>query len=163
MPKIKLDATDYKILNLLQDNSRLKIKELSAKLNLSTTPIFERIKKMERHGIIDRYIAVVNPEKLGIKLNAFAQISLKSHSKKEIKEFVQHIVKFSEVMECHYVTGGYDFMLKVLVADIKEYNEFILDKLADVPNIGKVESALSLAVEKHSRVIPLKEEITDSF
>lgn len=152
----KLDAIDYQILSMLQQDCRMTIKELSARLSLTTTPVFERIKKMEKLGIIDRYIAVINPEKLGKKLNAFAQISLKEHSKAAVKAFVEHIISFPEVMECHYVTGAADFILKVLVADIEEYNQFVLNKLADVPNIGKVESALSLSVEKKSSVIPLK-------
>lgn len=151
----KLDPIDLKILHLIQQNSRLTTKELAEKIHLSTTPTFERIKKMERNGIIDRYVAIVNPEKLGIKLSAFAEISLKNHSKNAIRDFVEKVVEFPEVMECHYVTGGYDFMLKVMVTDIKAYNHFILEKLAEVPNIGKVESALSLSVEKHTNVVPL--------
>ena len=111
----KLDETDYKILNLLQKDSRIKIKDISAQLHLSTTPIFERIKKMERAGIIERYVAVLNPEKVGKKLNAFAHISLKEHSKKAVKEFVKIITDFPVVMECHYVTGGADFIIKILV------------------------------------------------
>lgn len=151
----KLDIIDLKILDLLQQNSRLKTKELAEKINLSTTPTFERVKKMERSGIIQRYVAIVDAEKLGIKLSAFAEISLKDHSKKAIKDFVDQVVKFPEVTECHYVTGGYDFMLKVMVHDIKAYNHFVLDKLAEVPNIGKVASALSLSVEKYTNMIPL--------
>ena len=113
---------------------------------------------MERNGVIRRYVAIVDAEKLGIKLSAFAEISLKDHSKDAITHFVEQIVQFPEVTECHYVTGGYDFMLKVMVPDIKAYNDFVLEKLADVPNIGKVASALSLSVEKYTNVIPLEDD-----
>lgn len=153
-----LDAIDLHILRLLQQNSRWTTKEIATRVNLSTTPTFERIKKLERAGIIEGYGARVNAEKLGIKLNAFAEISLKDHSREAVRAFVDKIVSFPEVMECHYVTGGYDFMLKVLVPDIKAYNHFILEKLSEVPNIGKVESALSLSVEKHSLAVPLGEK-----
>ena len=152
---MQLDEIDYKILNLLQTNARVTIKELSSQLNLSTTPVFARIKKMEKEGIIDKYIAVLNPEKLGKKLNAFANISIKDHSKKAVEAFVETIVDFPEVMECHYVTGSADFIVKVLVEDIEKYNLFILEKLSAVPNIGKVESLFSMSVGKKSYVIPL--------
>lgn len=151
----KLDEIDLKILGLLQVDARMTIKEIAAQLNLSTTPIFARIKKLENEGIIDRYVAVLNPEKLGKKLNAFANISIKEHSKKAVQDFVEKVISFPEVMECHYVTGTADFILKVLVEDIEQYNLFVLDKLADVPNIGKVESLFSLSVGKKTNVIPL--------
>lgn len=152
---VKLDATDLKILDLLQQDARMTIKELSKRLNLSTTPVFERIKKLEKNGVIDRYIAVLNPEKLGKKLNAFANISVKDHAKDEVEMFVERIIAFPEVMECHYVTGTSDFLIKVLVNDIEQYNLFVLEKLSAVPNIGKVESLFSLSVRKKSNVIPL--------
>lgn len=152
---MKLDEVDLKILRLLQEDARMTIKEIAGQLNLSTTPIFARIKKLENEGIIDRYIAVLNPEKLGKKLNAFANISIKEHSKQAVKDFVENVVSFPEVMECHYVTGNADFIIKVLVDDIEQYNAFVLDKLADVPNIGKVESLFSLSVGKKTNVIPL--------
>ena len=152
---IKLDPTDLKILNLLQQDGRMTIKELSNQLNLSTTPVFERIKKLERSGIIDRYMAVLNPEKLGKKLTAFAHISIKDHSKEQVEAFVERVVSFPEVLECHYVTGAADFLIKVLVDDIEKYNLFVLEKLSVAPNIGKVESLFSLSVRKKTIEIPL--------
>ncbi len=151
----KLDSTDFQILNLLQQDGRMTIKELSTRLNLSTTPIFERIKKLEKSGVIDRYMAVLNPEKLGKKLTAFAHISIKNHSKEQVEGFVERVISFPEVLECHYVTGAADFMIKVLVEDIEKYNHFVLEKLSIVPNIGKVESLFSLSVRKKTTEIPL--------
>ena len=151
----KLDASDLQILNLLQQDGRMTIKELSKRLNLSTTPIFERIKKLEKSGIIDRYIAVLNPEKLGKKLTAFAHISIKDHSKKQVEGFVEQVISFPEVLECHYVTGASDFMIKVLVEDIEKYNYFVMNKLSVVPNIGKVESLFSMSVRKKTMTVPL--------
>ncbi|HFA50722.1 MAG TPA: Lrp/AsnC family transcriptional regulator [Bacteroidetes bacterium] len=151
----KLDSTDLKILNLLQQDGRMTIKELSGKLNLSTTPVFERIKKLERSGVIDHYSAILNTEKLGMKLTAFAHISIKDHSKELIEAFVKEVTEFPEVQEFHYVSGASDFMIKVLVQDIEKYNHFILDKLLSVPNIGKVESLFSLRARKKTAIVAL--------
>ena len=150
-----LDKIDKQILVLLQKNARITVKEISNQLNLSSTPIFERIKKLEKHGIIDHYTAVLNDEKFGKKLNAFAHISLRNHSKAMIASFVNQIEEIPEIMECHYVAGGADFILKILVQDMEEYNEFLMEKLLDIPNIGKMESFLSLTVSKKTSVISL--------
>ncbi len=150
-----LDPTDQKILDLLQQDGRMTVRELSSQLSLSTTPVFERIKKLERAGIIDHYAAVLNTEKLGIKLKAFTHISLKDHSKELVEEFVQCITDFPEVMECHYVTGDSDFIIVILVEDMEKYKEFVLEKLFDVPNIGKLESYFSLSVGKKTNRITL--------
>lgn len=152
---MKLDRTDYRILELLQQDARMTIKELSGQLNLSTTPVFERIKKLEKSGIIDHYTVVLNADKLGKKLNAFANISIKDHSKEMVQAFVAQIVSFPEVMECHFVTGAFDFMIKVLVEDIEQYNHFVMEKLSAIPNIGKVESLFSLSVGKKTTIVPL--------
>jgi DNA-binding Lrp family transcriptional regulator len=153
--ELKLDAIDYKLLMLLQQDCRMKIKDLAAELNLSTTPTFERIKKLERAGVIDAYVAVLNPEKIGKKLNAYVHVFLKEHSKEIVLKFVKMVTVFPEVMECHYVTGGADFVLKVLVNNIEEYNHFLLEKLVTIPNIGRTESFLSLSVEKKTTMIDL--------
>ena len=152
----QLDHTDQKILELLQKDGRMTVKELSERLNLSTTPIFERIKKLERNGIIDHYTAVLNLEKIGKKFTAFAHISLKDHSKVKVEEFVQKITALSEVMECHYVTGGFDFIIKILVDDMDRYKEFMIERLFDIPNIGKIESFLSLEARKNTSFIQLR-------
>lgn len=143
----KLDETDHKILHLLQQNARMTVKEMSEQLNLSTTPIFERIKKLEKSGIIDHYTAVINQEILGKKLTAFAHISFKDHSKELIAAFEGKILALPEVQECHYVTGGADFIIKILVRDIERYKEFITEKLFSIPNIARIESFLSLQVK----------------
>ena len=148
----KLDETDRKILELLQKNGRMSVKEMSGHLNLSPTPIFERIKKMEKSGIIDHYTTVLNLEKLGKKLNAFAHVSFKDHSKELISEFEDKILALPEVQECHYVTGGADFIIKIQVNDIERYKEFVTEKLFGIPNIARIESFLSLQVKRKSAV-----------
>ena len=151
----KIDYIDAKLLSLLQQDGRQTIKELAAQLEMSTTPIFERIKKLEKAGIIDHYAAVLNPDKLGKKLYAFAHISLKDHSKKLVNEFTQQIIEVPQVMECHYVTGDSDFILKILLDDMEKYREFVMNSLFEMSNIAKVETFLSLSVSKQSNVIVL--------
>jgi len=151
-----LDKIDIHILDVLQQDGKTTIKDLATELSMSNTPVFERVKKLERSGVIDHYAAVLNPEKLGLKLNAFAHISLKDHGKKIVESFVQDIVALDEVMECHYSAGGADFIIKILVEDMEAYNLFVTEKLLDIPNIGKLESYFSLSVKKQrGRIRPL--------
>lgn len=152
-----LDKTDKSILELLQENARLTIKEIAGKLHLSTTPIFERIKKLEKNGIINRYVALLNHRKLGKKLTAFIDISIKDHSKSALEAFVRQIITYDEILECHHVTGESDFMLKVVLRDVEAYNDFVLEKLSTVPNIGKIESRFSLSTRKSTTAIRLED------
>lgn len=150
------DETDKAILRLIQENSRLTIKEIAEKLYLSTTPIFDRLKKLEKNGVIDRYVALVNGKKLGKQLTVFVNISISKHGKDALNGFVTAITKFPEVMECHHISGNADFLLKLILEDINAYNTFILDKLSIIPNIGKVESRFSLSERKNTTVIPIE-------
>ncbi len=144
----KIDETDRRILQLLQENGKKTIKDLALELNLSTTPTFERVKKLEKAGIIDHYSAVLNADKLGKTLYAFAHISLKDHSKKLVTAFTEQITTIDQVQECHYVTGDSDFILKILLNDMEAYRDFMMNQLFDMSNIAKIESFLSLSVLK---------------
>lgn len=159
----KLDTTDLAILRMLQTDARLTIKEIAAELNLSTTPIFERIKRLDRQGVIERYVAVLNQRLLGKKLIAFVDISMKDHSKKAIEGFVKVVIDYPEVLECHHVTGESDFHLKVVIEDIEMYNQFVLNKLSTVPNIGKVETRFSLSERKLTNVLDLDLELIKRY
>ncbi|MEM1326247.1 MAG: Lrp/AsnC family transcriptional regulator [Bacteroidota bacterium] len=158
MQPVKLDDTDRKILELLQKDARLTIKEMAAQLQLSSTPVFERIKKLEKAGIIDKYVALVNADLLGRKVNAFVHVSLKKHDNKSVKAFEQTINEFSEIMECHHVSGNHDFLLKVLVRDMEHYHQFLRHQLSVLPNIGKTETLFSLSVRKSTTVVAIGEE-----
>lgn len=151
-----LDDIDRHILKKLQENNRITIKEMASELNLSTTPIFERMKKLEREGFIAKNVAILNPELLDLNLVVFISISISDHSISALDEFVERVVQFPEVLECHHVTGQSDFLLKVILKDIKEYNEFVLSKISTVPNIAKVESSFSLSVRKNTQMLPIK-------
>lgn len=152
---MKLDKIDYQIIDMLQKDGRMTIRDMAQQLNLSTTPIFNRIKKLEQDGVIEKYIAQINPKKVDKALFAFVHLSIKEHSKEAVDAIVEQVTSFPEVMECHYVTGGADFVLKVLVKNMEEYNVFVTEKLFTVKNIGKIDSLLSLSIPKHSNVIPL--------
>ena len=148
-----LDSTDKAILNILQEDSSITIKQIAQRLHLSTTPIFDRMKKLEKAGVIKKYVALVDNTKVGKSLTVFINISIKEHGKDAIDDFIGEMIKFDEVMECHHVSGDSDFLIKLLVADIASYNNFILEKLAVIPNIGKVESRFSLSERKNTTVV----------
>ncbi|MBK3517727.1 Lrp/AsnC family transcriptional regulator [Carboxylicivirga marina] len=136
-----LDSTDKQLLKLLQQNAKMTTKQLAHHLNLSTTPVFERIKRLERTGIIEKYVAIINKEKVGKELVAFCNVSLKHHSHDVIKEFESEIAKLPEVIECHHIAGMFDYTLKVITQNMDTYHNFIYNKLASVDHVGNVQSS----------------------
>ncbi len=149
----KLDLIDIQILSFLQKDAKLTNKEIAAQLNLTTTPVYERIKKMEREGVIDKYVALINHQKVGLQLAAFCNVSLKEHSKIFIEKFETEILTFSEVNECYHIAGMFDYLLKVVVADMAAYQNFIINKLATLENIGTVQSSFVMTNIKQSTMI----------
>ncbi|HKK76311.1 MAG TPA: Lrp/AsnC family transcriptional regulator [Saprospiraceae bacterium] len=150
-----LDKTDLAILRRLQKDNRATIKQMAAELNLSTTPIFERLRKLEQKGYIKDQVAVLDPVKLDLKLTAFISISISDHSRDDLNAFADQVVIFPEVLECHHVSGQSDFILKVVVKDIEAYNQFLLDKISTVPNISNIESSFALSSRKVSTALPI--------
>jgi len=151
----KLDLIDFKILDLLQEDGRVTIKKISELLDLSTTPVFERIKKLEREGYIKKYVALLNHRKLDLKQVVFIQLTLKEHSRSFIEKFANEVKMFPEVVECYRITGNFDFLIKVLVADIESYENFILTKLSLLSNLGNVQSHIALSEIKSTSKINL--------
>lgn len=147
---MKLDAIDIKILDILQKNGRITIKKMSEQLNLSTTPVFERIKKLEKEGLIQHYAALLNERKLGLKQTVFISLTLKEHSRSYLEKFENEVKSFPEVMECYRITGNFDFLVKVLVKDIEAYENFILTKLSLLKNLGNVQSHIALSEAKNT-------------
>ena len=133
----KLDKTDIEILRLLQQNSNRTIKNIADVLGMTTTPIFERIKKLEKKGFIDKYAAILNSRMLGLKLTVFVGITLKNHTRSYLEKFVTTIKGFTEVVECHRVSGNFDYLLKLTLVDIEDYEQFILTKLAIIVKLSK--------------------------
>ncbi|MDD7886976.1 Lrp/AsnC family transcriptional regulator [Flavivirga sp. 57AJ16] len=150
-----LDKIDLRILNILQNNSNLTTKELAAKVNLSTTPVFERVKKLEKEGYIKKYKAILDSEKLDRGLMVFCNIRLKEHTRKIGNQFVKDILSLDEVIECYNISGDYDFLLKVLVKDMKDYQNFVLNHLGELQNIGSAHSTFVMGEIKNSYLVPL--------
>jgi len=150
-----LDDTDKKILTLLQENSKINIKELALKTNLTQTPVYERIKRLEKTGVIKNYIAVLNKEKIGLKVEVFCQVTLLVHSKELINKFETAIEKMDEVIECFHVAGNYDYLLKIIVKDMKNYQNFLKNKLSVLASVGNVQSTFVMTSTKNNNVLPL--------
>ncbi len=154
---MKLDDIDLQILMLLQENAKLTNKEIAANLGLTTTPVYERIKRLEKRGFIKNYVALVDRRKVGMGLMAFLSVSLKEHSKKALLKFEQEIIQFPKVLECYHIAGQYDFILKIMVRDMQDYHNFTFNKLATMHNIGHVQSDFVMNDIKLSTSIPLKD------
>ncbi len=152
------DGTDIKILKILQENSALTTKELAAMVNLSPTPVFERVKRLERLGYIKKYTAILDAEKLSNGFVVFCNIRLKQHSKKLGKEFMDAIINIEEITECYNISGDYDFMLKIHLQSMKRYQDFVLNTLGEIDSIGSLQSLFVMGEIKNSYAIPLTDE-----
>lgn len=153
--KYSIDATDLQILRELQRNARLTTKELAARVNLSTTPVFERVKRLERDGIIDRYVAVLNAEKLNQGFVVFCQVKM-NRLGRDIAADVNRTVKdIPEVTECYNISGQYDYLLKIHAPNMKYYQEFVLNVLGTIPHLGSLESTFVMDEIKHEYGISL--------
>lgn len=150
-----LDETDRKILRILQRNSDLTVKELAAKLHLSTSPTFERQKRLERDGYIERYMAVVNPHKVGNGIMVLCNIRLKQHSQELIQEFMNVVQNLEEITECYNTSGDYDFLIKVYAHDMKSYQQFILNTLGTINCIGSLHSIFIIDETKNTHGVPI--------
>ena len=150
-----LDHTNLKILKLLQEDCKISNKELASRLNLSTTPVFERIKKLEKAGYIENYTALLNERKIGLKQTIFIGISLKGNTRSYLKNFSQQINKFPEVVEAYQVSGNFDFLLKLVLEDIDAYEKFVQTKLSLISDIRKVHSYIAIKKEKYTTQLDL--------
>lgn len=150
---IALDQKDLAILKLLQHNARITVKEISDKVNLSTTPVYERIKWMEETGVIKQYTTLVDPAKLNKRLMVIGYVSLKQHNKTAGSKFVKAIHEMNEVLECYSISGEFDFMLKIVVEDMNAYYDFHVNRLSELENIGNVQSIFVMGVVKDTDIL----------
>lgn len=139
-----MDIIDRKILMQLQINAKQNTKEIANRVGLSITPTYERIKKLEQQKVIKSYVALLDNEKIGKQVIAYCQITLLKHQKELADNLKKKILALDEIMECHQVSGNYDFLLKVVVDDIKEFHEFINEKLSNVDGISTIHSSIVL-------------------
>lgn len=151
-----LDETDVRILELLQADALLTNKELADKLGKSITPVYERIRRLEKEGYITRYAAILDKNKLGRNVVAFTNVQLKQHAQQILTSFEKSIVKFEEVMECYHMTGVYDYLLKIVVTDMNAYRDFIVNKLAKLTDIATVQSSFVMTEVKHETAYKIK-------
>jgi Lrp/AsnC family transcriptional regulator, leucine-responsive regulatory protein len=152
---MNLDSIDYKILSELQREGSLSNVELARRVNLSPSPCLARVKALEASGVIDRYVALANPSKLGLGLSVFINISLKEQSKAALAEFEQRIAEHEEVMECYLMTGDSDYLIRVAVPDLPALEKFILEQLTPIPGIEKIRSSFALKQVRYKTALPL--------
>lgn len=151
-----LDSTDLAILRELQKNARLTLKELAEKVNLSTTPVYERWKRLEQLGYISQYITKLDPEKFNQNFTVFCMVKLRRLNYFVAEKFVNSVIRLPEVTEVHHISGDYDYMLKIIVPSIKAYKEFILSVLGHLDPVGSIESHFVMEVLKHTHEFPLE-------
>jgi Lrp/AsnC family transcriptional regulator, leucine-responsive regulatory protein len=152
---ISLDTIDLRILNHLQQDGSLSNVELAKRVHLSPSPCLVRVKAMEASGAISRYVALVNAKALGLGLNVFINISLKSQGKEALADFERRICEHDEVMECYLMTGDSDYLIRVVVADIGALERFILEQLTPIAGIEKIRSSFALKQVRYKTALPL--------
>ena len=150
-----IDTIDIKILNLLQRDAKMSIQSIADKVNMTKTPIYERIKKLEENGVIEGYTALVNPKKTVGGMFVFCSVSLDVQKIEEIETFKKAVRELPEVLECYLMGGANDFLLKVMVADLDAYHQFSSGKLAALNNVNQIKSTFVLDVVKKANGIPL--------
>jgi DNA-binding Lrp family transcriptional regulator len=145
---ISLDTIDKKILTLLQQNSKANFKEIAMQIGLTQTPTYERIKRLEKAGVIKKYQAILDKEKVGFMVEVFCQVRLLVHSKELISKFEKAVAKMDEVYECFHVAGNYDYLLKVVVRDMNSYQVFLKNKLSVLDSVANVQSTFVMTSTK---------------
>ncbi len=144
-----LDKTDLQILRTMQENARLTIKEIAAQVHLSSTPVFERLKRLEAKGYIKKYIAVLDAEKLHRGFLVFCRVKMSRLNREIAREFAQVIRDIPEVTECYNTSGSFDYLLKIQAADMQTYREFVLNVLGTIEHLGSLESVFVMDEVKH--------------
>jgi DNA-binding Lrp family transcriptional regulator len=152
---VELDEKDRAILRLLQDDAKITVREIAAQVHLSTTPVHERIKRMEEAGVILRYATLIDHSKVKKGLMAICYVSLKEHNKRTGGKFIKTIQELPEVMECYIISGEFDFQLKVVVENMDAYYDFHVNKLGQLENVGHVQSTFVMGVIKQTHQILL--------
>lgn len=145
-----IDSKDAAILHLLQQNARITVKEIADQIHLSTTPVHERIKRMEANGIIKQYATLLDHTKVKRGLIAICYVSLKEHNKTAGTKFVKAIHQMPDVVECYTISGEFDFMLKVMCEDMNAYHDFHVNKLSQIENMGHVQSIFVMGIIKQT-------------
>ncbi|MFD2550864.1 Lrp/AsnC family transcriptional regulator [Bizionia sediminis] len=149
------DTTDIQLLHYLQADAKQTTKELAHKLNLSVTAVYERIKKLERSGVIAQYVALVDKNKIDRSFVAFCHIKLVQHTQDNIVKFEREVTSLKEVVACYHISGDYDYLLKVVVQDMEKFRDFMVKKLTSISHIGSTHSMFVINEVKHTTAIRL--------
>jgi Lrp/AsnC family transcriptional regulator, leucine-responsive regulatory protein len=152
---VKIDKTDLKILKIIQEDGRITNLQLSTQIGLSPAPTLERVRKLEKHGIVDSYHASVNADNMGLGIKAVIQVSLVRQLDNALQNFKRQIMEIDEVVECVQVTGAFDYQLSVIVKDIPAFDVLIAERLSKVEEIGQMQTYVVLSTVKKSNVLPL--------
>lgn len=159
---MNIDAFDRAILERLQEDGRISNQDLAAAVNLSPSPCLRRVRRLEEEGLIEGYVVRLNARKLGLKLTAFLHISMDRHTPERFDNFEAAIADFPEVLECHLVTGqDADYLLKVVVEDMDDYQQFLLDKVTRIGGVTGVHSSFVLKSPKNRTALPVRVSVPD--
>jgi DNA-binding Lrp family transcriptional regulator len=154
-PLQQLDDIDRQILYLLQENSRISSAELARRVSLSAPGLQKRLRKLEENGVIGRYVTLVNREALGLDLLCFAQVTLAHHQPECVGQFCDRVKGLSEVLECHHLSGEFDYLLKVVVANHQHLEKFLSEKITRIPGVDRIRTSIVLNEIKASTSLPL--------
>ena len=154
MPEL-IDDTDIRILRELQENGRLTNVELAQRINLSPSPCLARVRALEKARIVDRYVALLDPNKLGLSLSVFIQIRLERQVEKSLERFEVAMRRYPQVMECYLMTGDADYLIRVVVEDVRALERFIVDELSKIPGLANIRSSIALKQVKYRTALPL--------
>lgn len=152
---VKIDATDRKILEILQANSNITNAQLAKEIGLSPAPTLERVNKLETSGVIRSYHAVIDPASVGLGVSTFVMASLKGHNKDNIEKFIFAIRRIPEIVECHHLTGAADFILKIVCIDIAAYQQLMLERVSNIDVVDSLQSMVILSTFKDSKSLPI--------
>lgn len=153
---MKLDKMDLEILKHLQHDGNMTNVALAKKINISPPPTLERVKKLEKNGVIKKYVALVEPASVGIGLHTFVEVKLIKHSRESVSGFFEAIKNVDEIMECHHVTGDADFLLKIAVKDISAFEDLVLHRLTVLPHVGNLKTMVVLSTVKNETAYNLE-------
>jgi len=155
MQKIDLDQTDRRILGLLQTEAGINATEIGERIGLSQSACWRRIQRLRDEGVIKDQPAVLDRERVGLTTMVFAHVKLTSHGRGNLTEFADAVREYPEVLDCYVVLGNYDFLLRIVAGDIKDYERFMYEKLSQLPGVQEVNSSIALSEIKHTTVLPI--------
>ena len=155
MPKNEVDTTDQRILRELQSEGKLTNVELGSRVGLSPSPCLARVRALERDGVISGYVALVDPNAVGLGISVFIQVTLERQIEKGLEMFESRMAAFPEVMECYLMTGESDYLLRVVVPDIKALERFIVRELTTIPGVANIKSSFALKQVKYKTSLPM--------